>query len=142
MISRTRVLSLIIIGVVATVGVVAFLVFFPPSSCSIGAAPPSVHFTLIESSLGYNDSKDHPPSWPVMTVHCGQMVTIHLQNIDTAEAHGFMMDKYHVSEIVLQPGTSADISFSATQTGNFTFRCTIPCVVHQYMLSGKLVVTN
>lgn len=138
-----KLLIVIIILVAGGASLASVAIFYYSPACSLGNAAPSIHFTIIESSMGYNDSKDnYPIPWPIMTVHCGQMVSIHIQNIDTSEAHGFMMDKYVVSEIVLQPGTSTDVSFHASQAGTFTFRCTIPCVVHQYMLNGKLIVTS
>ncbi len=143
MIPKSRILAIILIIISGAV-IVGFAVFGSnPPSCSQRNSPSIIHYTITESPLGYNDSKDHYPSaWPVMSVHLGQLVCIHIQNIDPSEAHGFMMDKYVRSEVVLQPNTSVDISFTASQAGTFTFYCTIPCVIHQYMLNGKLIVTS
>ena len=143
MFSKSRMFAVILVIISGAV-IVGFVVLgSSPLSCAGGDSSSIIHFTITESALGYNDSKDHYPSaWPIMTVHLGQLVCLHIQNIDSSEAHGFMMDKYVVSERVLQPGTSIDVSFIATQAGTFTFRCTIPCVVHQYMLNGKLIVTS
>ncbi len=142
MIRKLRILILIII-VAGGASLAALALAFYSPVCSLGNAPPTIHFTIIESSLGYNESKNNYPNpWPIMSVHCGQMVFIHIQNIDPSEAHGFMMDKFVRSNIVLQPNTSTDVSFNASQAGTFTVYCTIPCVVHQYMLNGKLIVTS
>lgn len=121
--------------------VVALAYFSYTSPCSVGNLP-AVHFTIIESSLGYNDSKDHASPWPVITVHCGQLVTIHVQNNDTAEPHGFQIDHYFDHGIPLVPGASYDVVFNATLLGSFRFFCIIVCVVHQFMLNGQLNVVK
>ncbi len=141
MIRRLQILLLVIL-IAGGVSLAAFALFFYSPPCSLGSATPTVKFTIIESSLGYNDSKGNFPNpWPIMRVHCGQMVSIHIQNVDSSEPHGFKIDTY-VAAIVLPPNTSKDISFNVTQAGTFTVSCTILCVVHQYMLNGQLIVTG
>lgn len=141
MIPKLQILLLIIIvGGSVSLAALALVFYSPP--CLLGTATPTIHFAIIESSLGYNDSKvNFPNPWPIMRVHCGQMVSIHIQNTDSSEPHGFKIDKY-VGAIVLRSGLSSDVSFTATQAGTFTVYCTILCVVHQYMLNGKLIVTS
>ncbi len=136
---RTPILILLLVagGGGATV---AFAYFFTPTTCSLGDSAPNIQFTVIESAQGYNGSKNQVLPWPVMTVHCGQTVTIHVRNDDTAEAHGFAVTKYAI-EIILRPGESHDVMFIATQAGSYRIFCTIPCLVHTYMLSGQLIVT-
>ena len=138
--TKNNAVILILLVVAASAGIGA-LAYFSYASCSIGNPMP-VHFTLIESSLGYNDSKDHASPWPIISVHCGQLVTIHVQNNDTAESHGFEIDHYLNHEVVLRPGESYDAVFNATVQGSFRFFCTIPCVVHQFMLNGQLNVVR
>ncbi len=122
--------------------IAALAVLFSSPSCSLGNAAAAVQFTIIESAQGYNGSKNEAAPWPTMTVHCGQKVTIHLENIDSSAPHGFSLDKYAVSQVVLSPGESHDVIFDATTPGSFRFFCTINCVPHPYMLAGKLIVTS
>lgn len=140
--TKQRALILILLVAAGSAAVVALALYSSTSSCSLGNSALTVHFTIIESSLGYNDSKNHASSWPVITVHCGQLVKIHVQNNDTAEPHGFQIDHYFEQGVPLGPGESFDVKFNATVQGSFRFFCKIPCVVHQFMLNGQLIVVR
>ncbi len=138
---RFQILLVILLVVAGSGAIVALEYFSPLQTCSVENLAPKINFTIIESSQGYNDSKNHAAPFPVMAVHCGQAVTIHVQNVDTTEPHGFMINTYVVKEIVLGPGESYDVSFNATKLGTFKVQCTIPCIPHIYMLYGQLNVS-
>ncbi len=138
--TKQRAVILILLVAAGSAGIVA-LAYSYTSSCSFVKSL-AVHFTIIESSLGYNDSKDHVSPWPVISVRCGETVTIHVQNNDTTEGHGFEIDHYFDRGVVLGPGESYDVVFTATVQGSFRFFCKIPCVVHQFMLNGQLNVVR
>jgi hypothetical protein len=107
-----------------------------------GAGAGPVSFVLILDDTGYNDSRDHgapQQPWPVITVHQGQQVTITLINKDANEAHGFTINRYFDQGVVLQPGQTYTLTFTANSAGNFIFYCNILCTVHIYMV-GELVV--
>lgn len=96
------------------------------------------------NNMGYNGSKFHAIPWPLMNVTYNQAVIIHVINNDSV-AHGFSIAHYYDQGIGgqagLAPGQCFDISFTATQRGNFTVFCTIQCPIHAFMLNGKLSVT-
>ncbi len=101
------------------------------------------YVTIIANSSGYNDSISHgAPStaWPI--IHASQGGTVHLLlcNLDTIETHGFAIDHYFDSGVVLRPGAAYELTFTATQTGDFRIYCDVFCTVHRFML-GSLVVS-
>ncbi len=100
-------------------------------------------FLVIENSLGYNDSVDHgvPQSyWPILCVHEGDTVQLTVENTGS-EPHGFVIAHYYEQGISLTEGQRANITFVAGKAGSFIIYCDIFCSVHQWMLSGILVVT-
>jgi hypothetical protein len=109
-----------------------------------GCVKPGDGFLVIAGKTGYNDSIAHgapTKSWPIITVHQGQNVTIVVCNTDV-QAHGFQIVHYFVrNEETLVPGQVLKVSFVADQTGTFTIYCDIFCSIHLYMQSGLLNVT-
>jgi len=99
-----------------------------------------VHFTLVMSLNGYNDSRTQGFPWPKMNVTLGESVTIHVVNDDSVQAHGFAIAHYFDSGVTLRPGESYDMTFIADQLGTFNVYCNIVCTVHVYMQSGRLNV--
>jgi heme/copper-type cytochrome/quinol oxidase subunit 2 len=99
---------------------------------------------IIEGKTGYNDSIAHgapTKSWPVITVHRGQNVTIMVCNTDI-QAHGFQIVNYFVrNQETLVPGQVLKLSFVADQPGTFIIYCDIFCSIHLYMQNGLLNVT-
>jgi hypothetical protein len=109
-----------------------------------GCVAPEGGFLVIASNTGFNDSMGHgapEKSWPVISVHQGQNVTIVVCNIDV-QAHGFQINHYDdKSEVTMVPGQVYRVSFVADQVGTFDIYCEIFCSIHVYMQSGLLNVT-
>jgi len=99
---------------------------------------------IVASITGYNDSKTHgapAKSWPIITVHQGQNVTIIVCNTDV-QPHGFQITHYLASsEETLVAGQVLRVSFIADETGSFLIYCDIFCTVHTFMQDGLLNVT-
>jgi heme/copper-type cytochrome/quinol oxidase subunit 2 len=104
----------------------------------------SIHFTIVISENGFNGSVSHGSAqWPIMNVHKGQSVIVHVEETsDSVQPHGFAIDHYLVSGIILRPGESHDVAFTADQTGTFRVFCNIFCTIHPYMQNGLLNVTS
>ena len=102
---------------------------------------PTPNFTIIMTNQGFNGSRAHTSDpWPVMNVLRGQVATIHLENMDTTESHGFAITHYLDSGVQLRPGQSFDVVFTASQSGTFLVYCNIICTIHTYMQNGRLNV--
>ena len=106
----------------------------------------SVSMVIIESDPGnlyegMNGSAYHiTDQWPVITVHQGQSVTIHVVNCASSEPHGFSITHYFDSGVSLSPGQSYTLTFTATQKGTFRVFCNIFCIIHPDMQNGALIV--
>ena len=107
------------------------------------------YFLIVESDppgpyAGLNGSYFVPTTtrWPVMRVHVGQVVSIHIINCASSEAHGLQVQTYYDKVLVaIQPGKSYDITFTATSAGRFRVYCDIPCAIHALMQNGELIVS-
>jgi hypothetical protein len=145
-ISRRMVMAMVLVAIVAT-GVVltaSALGVFKRLSCALNPSISTgqVHFTIVMSGQGFNDSMTHyPVPWPILNVAACQTVSIHVVNQDTRDAHGFAITHYFTSGVILSPGQTHDVVFTASQTGTFLVYCTIICPIHVYMLDGKLNVS-
>ena len=110
-----------------------------PSEC----VKPSGGFLIVASNRGYNDSVDHgvpTNKWPVITVQQGQTVNITVCNTDF-QTHGFQIAHYYDNDIfTVVPGQAIDVSFVASEKGDFQIYCEIPCTIHWAMQSGELIV--
>ncbi len=113
----------------------------PSCPSSPASSSSSVNYTIIITNQGFNASKTYAQPCPVLNVRKGQAVTIHLENIDPVETHGFAITHYRDSGVLLGPGQSKDIPFTATQTGSFLIYCNVVCSIHLYMQDGRLTVT-
>jgi len=106
------------------------------------AGVPSVtrSFTIIASPNGYNDSNQHPGSWPKMTVNRCDLVNITIVNNDV-QSHGFAVQYYGEkgAEVIGQQSYAFPI-FQATRAGQFRVYCNVFCTVHNLMQSGLLTV--
>ena len=109
-----------------------------------GCVRPAGGFLVVASNMGYNDSISHgapSKSWPIITVHQGQNVTIVVCNTDV-QAHGFQITHYFVnSQETVVPGQVLKVSFIADKTGSYLIYCDIFCSIHIYMQNGLLNVT-
>ena len=103
----------------------------------VAADPPNPY-------AGFNGSyyAGSSAQWPTMYVHVGQIVSIHVINCASSEAHGFAVTYYYDKSLVaVQPGHSYDVTFTATKTGLFRVYCDIFCAIHPFMQNGALVVS-
>ncbi|TMI09378.1 hypothetical protein E6H34_01120 [Candidatus Bathyarchaeota archaeon] len=135
---RVRTILLLVTIVVAAGGTVfgAYYLGFLKTTQTLSSA----HFTITMTNQGFNGSKTQPSPWPIMNVVKGQSVTIHVENNDTVEPHGFVISHYFNAGVKLGPGEAHDVVFVANQTGSFVVYCNIFCSVHQSMLNGQLNV--
>jgi FtsP/CotA-like multicopper oxidase with cupredoxin domain len=146
--SRRLVLVLAIIVVAGTGGFVAAntLHWFGLGTPACGGVrangPGYVHFTIVESHGGFNDSVTHGLPWPIMKVTIGDKVTIHIVNNDqTGDSHGFIIGHYFIGGVVLHPGECYDLTFTTDQTGSFLVYCDVTCKIHDpWMLHGEFNV--
>ncbi len=99
----------------------------------------TLNFTIMADDNGFNGSVHHALPWPIISVHVGDNVTITVINDGKVEAHGFAIDGYFPQGLVVGPGETDSVTFTADEAGNFTFYCNIFCTVHPYMI-GQLVV--
>lgn len=148
------------IAVFVVIAALVFLLFatgaIPTSpSGNSGSAPALVNvvrsscvrpagFLLIIADLsGFNDSIAHgaPANpWPVIQVRQGDIVRLLVCNEDPSQAHGFAIQTYFDSGVVLAPGDAFRIQFPATTRGTFVIYCNIFCTVHVFMV-GRLIVS-
>ncbi len=78
---------------------------------------------------------------PEMTVKKGDTVVIHFYNVepDVDDRHSFsMLEGPYVTNNVLDGGQNKTITFTANETGIFTYICTF----HMPSMRGQLVVAN
>jgi hypothetical protein len=145
---RRSAIVLVLAGIaVAAIISVTYVADFSRNNSSAlpaGCVRPAGGFLIVASNMGYNDSIAHSApakSWPILTVHQGQIVTIVVCNTDV-QAHGFKVTHYFASsEETVVPGQILRVSFIADQTGSFIIYCDIFCSIHVYMQNGLLNVT-
>jgi hypothetical protein len=105
---------------------------------------PPGFFLIIADLSGFNDSIRHGAPltpWPVVQVKQGDMVRFLVCNMDSTQAHGFAIQTYFYSGVILAPGDAFRIEFIANLPGTFTFYCNIFCTVHVFMV-GRLIVSS
>ena len=76
---------------------------------------------------------------PEMTVRKGDTVVIHFYNVepDVDDRHSFTMEGPYATDNPLDGGQNKTITFTANQTGIFTYICTF----HPPSMKGQLVVS-
>jgi len=74
-------------------------------------------------------------------VNQGDRVTIHMTNIEqtTDELHGFGLNEYNIN-VVVDPGETKTIEFTASKPGVFPFYCTNFCSALHQEMQGYLLV--
>ena len=93
------------------------------------AEPQTSRVTLNLQEMGFSQSE--------LAVQAGQPVTLHLNNKD-GYAHAFDLDEFNI-HIQLAAEETAEITFTPTSSGTFTFYCSSPG--HQAAgMEGSLVV--
>jgi len=133
--SRSRVLVAVVLVAALAIALAVLYLNRPPAEVQ----PHRLNFTIMADSNGFNGSVQHGLPWPVIAVHVGDNVTINVINDGKVEAHGFAIDGYFPQGLIVGPGESDSVTFTATNPGNYTFYCNIFCTVHQYM-RGTLMV--
>ena len=116
------------------------LVTIARSSCT---RPPG-YVLIIADLSGFNDSIAHGAPlnpWPVVHVHLGDFVRFVVCNRDQTQAHGFAIQTYFDTGVVLAPGDAFRVEFQATIPGSFVIYCNIFCTVHAFMV-GRLIVSS
>ena len=107
-------------------------------------SPNSAYFVVVMAdegmNIGFNGSKFHSGSWPMVNVTLGTNVIIHVVNNDTVENHGFAVTTYFNKGLILRPGECNDVTFNASQLGSYRFYCFINCSIHVLMQSGQINV--
>src|SRR5687768_8230325 len=75
-----------------------------------------------------------------LTVSAGDVVTIQLTSTDVV--HGLYVDGYGVS-VEADPGQTQTLTFTASRSGSFRFRCSVTCgAMHPFMIARLTVGTN
>ena len=119
-------------------GILTYAIGIPSSPCA-GVVATTRAFTIVAGQTGFNDSKYHQGSWPVMTVNRCEMVRITIINNDT-QAHGFTIDYYAVKGVEVLPDQPFTFTFQVSRTGQFRVYCNVYCTVHIFMQNGLLNV--
>lgn len=130
-----------IIAVAVTLGggVMTLVIGLPSSPCA-GIAGSTRSFTIVANLNGYNDSKTHQGSWPLMSVNRCDTVTIKVVNTDI-QSHGFAVDYYALKGMEIQGQQSQSVTFLASRAGQFRAYCNVFCTVHYAMQNGLLTVS-
>ncbi len=114
------------IWIVAGLATVLILAIPLPAA---SAAPVQRTFHIDASRFQYSPS--------VLQVNPGDQVTIELTARDVV--HGLSIDGYDLN-VIADPGQTARLTFTASQSGSFRFRCSVTCGnMHPFMI-GKLEV--
>lgn len=100
--------------------------------CSNGQcnANPLKEFNATATRFSFNPS--------TITVNKDDHVVINVHNIDTV-THGFTIAEYSIIESI-DPGQTKTISFTANQTGQFRFFCSVFCGSGHPNMNGTLTV--
>ena len=107
------------------------VVAFAPLPASI-TAPRERTFQIVARQFSYSPSE--------LQVNPGDTITLKLVSTDVV--HGLYVDDYDIS-VEADPGQTATLTFVATETGSFRFRCNITCgAMHPFMIGKLTVGTN
>lgn len=136
--SKMLVIIIIASAVALGGGITTFAIGIPNSPC-FGVGGTTRHFTIVADVNGYNDSRDNPAPWPVISVHRCDQVAIKIINNDT-QTHGFAVDNYARGTDVVG-GQQTTVQFLASKAGSFRMYCIVFCTVHILMQNGLLTVT-
>ena len=107
------------------------VVAFAPLPASI-TAPRERTFQIEARQFAYSPSE--------LQVNPGDTITLKLVSTDVV--HGLYVDDYDIS-VEADPGQTATLTFVATKTGSFRFRCNVTCgAMHPFMIGKLTVGTN
>lgn len=121
----------------------------PVQQVATGGNGSHVYFLIVEADppspfAGINGSYyvSTTTQWPTLEVQLGQVVSIHVINCASSEAHGFQVQYYDDKEVIVVPtGESYNVTFTANKAGTFRIYCDIFCAIHPFMQNGALVVS-
>lgn len=110
------------------------------------AVPPG-YILIIANERGFNDSLSHQqanPSapWPVIRARVGQTLNLIVCNDDAVATHGFAIEYYLQAGVAIAAHSSFKLSLTLDKAGSFWIYCSIPCPSHQWMLQGRLIVSE
>jgi plastocyanin len=132
--SRTAALLVVTIALAAVAGCLA------GSSTPPKQAAQSREYYVFNAALDFNETLVRLPhdvfSPSQITVNQGDTVTIHFYNTEDEESHTFTMDAPYALNKVVPAGGEANITFTASTSGIFPYRC----MEHQPTMTGYLVV--
>lgn len=77
---------------------------------------------------------------PVLEVKKCDRVTLNIYNEDEYD-HGFAIDVFGVNQRI-DPQTTTKITFTASQPGEHTFYCSVPCGEGHFRHKGTIIVTE
>ena len=71
----------------------------------------------------------------------GDEVTWHITNVDTSfdATHGFAMPGYNIN-VSLEPGETATVKFTATESGTYPFYCSEFCSALHLEMAGYFLI--
>ena len=108
----------------------------PPANTPPGTIPPVAtvgpvkEFNMTATSFSFSPS--------TITVNKGDRVVLNIQNTDTKE-HGFSLATFNIIQ-TLPVGQTTTIRFTADQTGEFNFFCSVFCGTGHGDMRGKIIV--
>jgi len=152
--SRKLLAGGVLIGAIALILFATGAITIPPPNGSVGNPPlvsvgrttcvrPPGFILIIADLSGFNDSVAHGAPlnpWPVVQVHRGDLVRFVVCNQDSTQAHGFAIQTYFDSGVIMAPGDAFRVEFAATMPGTFVIYCNIFCTIHAFMV-GRLIVS-
>jgi hypothetical protein len=149
LIQSKKAIAIVISAVIVLASVLVVVAVLQPSvigSPGVGSKN-TVTFTIIESDRGsmegMNGSAYHfTVAWPVITVHQGDTVIIHLLSVNSSEPHGFTISHYFDPGVGLLPGGTYTVKFVANELGTFVITCLLFCAIHPLMDHGEFIVDS
>jgi heme/copper-type cytochrome/quinol oxidase subunit 2 len=118
----------------------SLLLSFAVAGLAVAFAPLPVQPIAPQERIFRIDARQFAYSPSELRVNPGDTVT--LQLVSTDVVHGLYVDGYDVS-IEGDPGQTAALTFVASKSGSFRFRCNVTCgAMHPFMIGKLTVGTN
>jgi heme/copper-type cytochrome/quinol oxidase subunit 2 len=118
----------------------SLLLSFAVAGLAVAFAPLPVQPIAPQERIFRIDARQFAYSPSDLHVNPGDTIT--LQLVSTDVVHGLYVDGYDIS-VEADPGQTATLTFVATKTGSFRFRCNVTCgAMHPFMIGKLAVGTN
>ena len=118
----------------------SLLLSFAVAGLAVAFAPLPVQPIAPQERTFRIDARQFAYSPSELRVNPGDTVT--LQLVSTDVVHGLYVDGYDVS-IEGDPGQTSTLTFVASKSGSFRFRCNVTCgAMHPFMIGKLTVGTN